>query len=111
MLFSSRKVMSVGVWSINPLYPLFVTLLVCAIGAILRVGACIHDPIWHDEILSLVRMGGANKVAFLKIENSNQLLTGDSLPHLIQSALVGPDRGSHFMPAFYVIAQAFSLAF
>jgi len=103
--------MSVGVWSVNPRYPLFVTLLVCAIGALLRAGACIHDPIWHDEILSLVRMGGANKVAFVKIENSNQLLTGDSLPHLIQSSLVGPDRGSHFMPAFYVIAQAFSLAF
>lgn len=83
----------------------------CLLGAFLRLERMSEDPLWHDEILSIVRMRGGNKTAFIQIENSNRSLTGDSLIPLIESSLEGPARGRIHMPAFYLLEHAFSLPF
>ena len=81
------------------------------LGTLLRVETIAQDPLWHDEILSIVRMHSGNKAAFIQIESSNRALTGDSLIPLIESSRKGPARGRIHMPAFYLLEHAFSLPF
>lgn len=85
--------------------------IVCLLGTILRLERLNHDPLWHDEILSIVRMHGGNKATFIRLENSNQSLTGDALLPLIESTREGPERGRVYMPAFYLLERVFSLPF
>lgn len=85
--------------------------LAFVLGAFLRFERLAHDPLWHDEILSIVRMHGGNKAAFIRIENSNRTIAGDSIPSLIASSREGPVRGRAFMPGFYLFERIFSLPF
>lgn len=87
---------------------LFAILVCTIVGTLLRGERLIHDPLWHDESLSIVRMDGGNKTAFLQQVNANRSLTGDSLRSLIESSQQGPERGRLRMPGFYLLEKAFS---
>ena len=87
---------------------LFAILVCTIVGTFLRGERLIHDPLWHDEILSIVRMDGGNKATFVQLVNSNRSLTGDSLRSLIESSQQGPERGRLRMPGFYLLEKAFS---
>jgi hypothetical protein len=99
----------------NPIVPhrlsVLVIALICLLGAILRLERLNGDPLWHDEILSIVRMYGGNKATFTRLESSNRSLTGDALLPLIESTREGPERGLVYMPAFYFFERMFSLPF
>jgi hypothetical protein len=89
---------------------LFAFLVCTIVGTFLRGERLIHDPLWHDEILSIVRMDGGNKATFVQLVNSNRSLTGDSLRSFIESSQQGPERGRLRMPGFYLLEKVFSFS-